>query len=135
MRLTPKARDAADLFAVVLASPFFFPSNFYYRIGSLIFVNGLAVTGIVILTGYAGQISLGQAGFAGIGAYACALAPAPARVAFWSGRPFSALWSPGVLAWAVGRPILRLRGYYLAEPGQPRREHSSTKWCLPTRPG
>ena len=52
---------------VVIASPFFFPSNYYYRVGSLIFVNGLAVTGMVILIGYAGQISLGHAGFAGIG--------------------------------------------------------------------
>ena len=39
------------LAAIVIASPFFFPSNYYYRVGSLIFVNGLAVTGIVILTG------------------------------------------------------------------------------------
>ena len=38
----------------------------------MIFVNGLAVTGMVILIGYAGQISLGHAGFAGIGGYACA---------------------------------------------------------------
>ena len=98
---------------IVIASPFFFPSNYYYRVGSLIFVNGLAVTGMVILTGYAGQISLGHAGFAGIGAYACALAPAhlglhPGLAAIL-GAALSA-----ALAWAVGRPVLRLKGYYLA---------------------
>ena len=113
MRLTPKAATLLILFAVVLASPAFFPSNFYYRIGSLIFVNGLAVTGIVILTGYAGQISLGQAGFAGIGAYACALAPAQFGLHSGLGAILGAVVS-GVLAWVVGRPILRLRGYYLA---------------------
>nr|WP_253798624.1 branched-chain amino acid ABC transporter permease [Rhodovulum sp. P5] len=67
----------------------------------------------MILTGYAGQISLGHAGFAGIGAYACALAPPnlglhPALAAL-----LGAVLSGG-LAWLVGRPILRLKGYYLA---------------------
>ncbi|MCG7505211.1 branched-chain amino acid ABC transporter permease [Mesorhizobium retamae] len=101
------------LAAIILIAPFGFPSNFYYRIGSLIFVNGLAVTGLVILIGFAGQISLGHAGFAGIGAYACALAPQylglhPA-LAMLLGTALSA-----AIAWLIGRPILRLQGYYLA---------------------
>lgn len=100
--------------AVLMAlAPLLFPSNYYYRIGSLIFVNSIAVVGIVILTGYAGQISLGHAGFAGIGGYACALAPIylglhPALAAVL-GAAIS-----GVVAWLVGKPILRLKGYYLA---------------------
>lgn len=112
MRLTDKQATLLVLAALVALSPLFFPSSFYYRVGALIFVNGLAVTGIVILTGYAGQISLGHAGFAGIGAYACALAPAhlglhPAPAALL-GAAIS-----GALAWLVGRPILKLKGYYL----------------------
>ncbi len=112
MKMTPKLATLLVLGALVLLAPFLFPSNFYYRVGSLIFVNAIAVTGIVILTGYAGQISLGHAGFAGIGAYACALAPAhfgihPA-LAVVLGAAIS-----GLLAWLVGRPILRLKGYYL----------------------
>ncbi|MDN3710948.1 branched-chain amino acid ABC transporter permease [Paracoccus cavernae] len=70
------------------------------------------MTGIVILTGYAGQISLGHAGFAGIGAYACALAPIylglHPGLAIVLGAAISA-----ALAYLVGRPILQLRGYYL----------------------
>lgn len=97
---------------VIAISPLFFPSGFYFRVGALIFVNGLAVTGIVILTGYAGQISLGHAGFAGIGAYACALAPLhwgiPPALAVVLGAVVSA-----AIAYLVGRPILRLKGYYL----------------------
>lgn len=100
------------LAALIALSPLFFPSGYYYRIGALMFVNALAVTGIVILTGYAGQISLGHAGFAGIGGYACALAPVhwglPPVLAVVLGAAISA-----VLAWLVGRPILRLKGYYL----------------------
>lgn len=112
MRLTPKQATLLVLALLIGLTPFFFPSGYYYRVGALIFVNGLAVTGIVILTGYAGQISLGHAGFAGIGAYACALAPVHLGLhpafAVVLGAVISA-----VLAYLVGRPILRLKGYYL----------------------
>lgn len=113
MRLTPKSATLLALVALIVLAPVFFPSGFYYRVGALIFVNALAVTGIVILTGWAGQISLGHAGFAGIGAYACALAPV-----HWGIHPALAILLgaaiSAVLAWLVGRPILRLKGYYLA---------------------
>jgi len=111
--MTDKRVTLLVLAIIVIASPLLFPSNYYYRVGSLIFVNGLAVTGIVILTGYAGQISLGQAGFAGIGAYACALAPAHLGLHPGLAAILGAAVSGGI-AWVIGRPILRLRGYYLA---------------------
>lgn len=113
MRLSTKTATLLTLIAIMLVAPVFFPSNYYYRVASLVFVNGLAVIGIVILTGYAGQISLGHAGFVGIGAYACALAPVhlalPPALAVVFGAFVSAL-----AAYVVGRPILRLKGYYLA---------------------
>jgi branched-chain amino acid transport system permease protein len=113
MRLTGKQATLLVLAVLMAAAPLMFPSGYYYRVGALIFVNGLAVTGLVILIGYAGQISLGHAGFAGIGAYACALAPVhlglPPALAIVLGAALS-----GLLAWFVGRPILRLQGYYLA---------------------
>lgn len=113
MRLSSKVATLLILAAIIAIAPVFFPSSYYFRVGSLIFVNGLAVTGLVILIGYAGQISLGHAGFAGIGAYACALAPVhlglhPAFAALL-GAALSA-----IIAFLVGRPILRLKGYYLA---------------------
>ncbi len=112
MKTTPKLVALLILAALVLLAPFLFPSNFYYRVGALIFVNSIAVTGIVILTGYAGQISLGHAGFAGIGAYACALAPVHLGIHPAFAAVLGAAVS-GLLAWLVGRPILRLKGYYL----------------------
>jgi branched-chain amino acid transport system permease protein len=111
--MTTKRVTLLVLAIIVIASPFFFPSNYYYRVGSLIFVNGLAVTGIVILIGYAGQVSLGHAGFAGIGGYACALAPAYLGLNVGLAAILGAVLS-GAIAWVVGRPILRLRGHYLA---------------------
>ena len=71
------------------------------------------MTGLVVLIGYAGQISLGHAGFAGLGAYACALGPVhlglPPALSLVLGAAVS-----GLVAWLVGRPILRLKGHYLA---------------------
>ncbi|HVL21471.1 MAG TPA: branched-chain amino acid ABC transporter permease [Amaricoccus sp.] len=111
--MTTKRVTLLVLAILVIISPFFFPSNFYYRIGSLIFVNGLSVIGLVILIGYAGQISLGHAGFAGIGGYACALLPAHLGLHPGLAAIVGAVLSGGI-AWLVGRPILRLRGHYLA---------------------
>ncbi len=112
-RLTTKSATLLVLAALIVITPFFFPSGYYYRVGAMIFVNGLAVLGIVILTGYAGQISLGHAGFAGIGGYACALAPVHLGLHPALAVVLGAVIS-GALAWLVGRPILRLKGYYLA---------------------
>ncbi len=113
MRLSAKQSTLLVLALLMIVSPLVFPSSYYYRVGSLVFVNGLAVVGIVILTGYAGQISLGHAGFVSIGGYACALMPVhfgvPPALAVILGAVLS-----GVTAWVVGRPILRLKGYYLA---------------------
>lgn len=103
----------AMLAVLIAVLPLFFPSGYYYRVGALIFVNALSVVGLVILIGYAGQISLGHAGFAGIGAYACALAPAHLGLHPGLALILGAAVS-GVLALLIGRPILRLKGYYLA---------------------
>lgn len=112
MKLSNKQATLLVLALLIAITPFFFPSSYYYRVGSLIFVNGIAVTGMVILIGYAGQISLGHAGFAGIGAYTCALAPVHLGLhpglALVLGAAISA-----AMAWLIGRPILRLKGYYL----------------------
>ncbi|MCC5987380.1 MAG: branched-chain amino acid ABC transporter permease [Pararhodobacter sp.] len=112
MRLKPKHISLLVLFVLIVMAPLFFPSGFYYRVGALIFINAIAVTGLVILIGYAGQISLGHAGFVGIGAYSCALAPVHLGISPVFAIALGAALSAG-LAWIVGRPILKLHGYYL----------------------
>lgn len=113
MRISPAFATLAALALIIAILPLFFPSTFYYRVGALIFVNGLAVTGLVILIGYAGQISLGHAGFAGIGAYAAALGPVHLGLHPAWCMLLGALLSAGV-AFLIGRPILKLKGHYLA---------------------
>lgn len=113
MSVRRKWIQLAVLAALVAVLPLFFPSGYYYRVGALIFVNALSVIGLVILIGYAGQISLGHAGFAGIGAYACALAPEHLGLHPALALVLGAVVSGGI-ALLIGRPILRLKGYYLA---------------------
>ena len=99
--------------AIVIVLPLFFPSAYYYRIGALVFIFALAVVGLNLLMGFAGQVSLGHAGFVGIGAYSVAIGPvhfgAPSWLCLFAGAIFS-----GAVAFAVGRPILKLKGHYLA---------------------
>jgi branched-chain amino acid transport system permease protein len=99
--------------AIVIILPLFFPSAYYYRIGALVFIFALAVVGLNLLMGFAGQVSLGHAGFLGIGAYSVAIGPvhfgAPSWLCLFAGAILS-----GAVAFAVGRPILKLKGHYLA---------------------
>jgi branched-chain amino acid transport system permease protein len=101
------------LAATIGIAPVLFPSVFYYEIGASIFMAALAVVGLNLLMGYAGQVSLGHAGFWGLGAYAVAIGPThlgiPPLVSLLAGLLITML-----VAWLVGRPILRLRGHYLA---------------------
>ncbi|WP_176083696.1 branched-chain amino acid ABC transporter permease [Martelella sp. HB161492] len=113
MRLNSKWVQIAIVAALIALLPLFFPSGYYYRVGALIFVNALAAVGLVVLIGYAGQISLGAAGFAGIGAYSCALAPELLGIHPGLAAIGGAILS-GVIAAIIGRPILKLKGYYLA---------------------
>src|SRR5699024_12145375 len=75
MKVSPRIVTILVLLLVVVIAPLFFSSSYHFRVGSLVLMNTIAVMGIMILTGFVGQISLGHAGFIGIGAYSCALAP------------------------------------------------------------
>ena len=73
--LTHRLVPALAMAAVVVVLPVFFPSAYYYRVAALVFVFALAAVGLNLLMGFAGQVSLGHAGFMGIGAYAVAVGP------------------------------------------------------------
>ena len=103
----------AFLALLVIALAFVMPSNFYFRVAALVWISALAVIGLNLLMGFAGQVSLGHAGFFGLGAYSVAILPAQ-----FSLHPLVALVAGAagcaLLAFVVGRPILRLKGHYLA---------------------
>jgi branched-chain amino acid transport system permease protein len=85
----------------------------------------IVVVGLNLLMGYAGQASLGQAAFYAMGAYGSAILTAKAKTIGLPPALAGAWWWPwlvmlgtmlfvGAFAYGVGKPILRLRGHYLA---------------------
>jgi branched-chain amino acid transport system permease protein len=101
------------LAVVVAVLPLFVSSGFYLRIATLVFINALAVLGLNLLMGFAGQVSLGHAAFFGLGAYAVAVGPTHLGIPSWAALIGGVLLS-ALIAFVVGRPILKLKGYYLA---------------------
>jgi branched-chain amino acid transport system permease protein len=108
-RLVPLGVVAAFIFLL----PLFFPSAYYYRVGALVLIFALAAIGLNLLMGFAGQVSLGHAGFLGIGGYAVAIGPVHLGIPSWLSLIGGAGLS-GLIAFTVGRPILQLKGHYLA---------------------
>jgi branched-chain amino acid transport system permease protein len=111
--LSPRVLTLVLLAAAIALLPLIFPSGYYYRVAALVWISGLAAVGLNVLMGLAGQVSLGHAGFFGIGAYAVALGPAHLGLPPWAALVLGAGLA-GVLAYLVGKPVLRLRGHYLA---------------------
>lgn len=99
--------------AILLVLPVLFPSAYYFRVAALVLIFGLAAVGLNLLMGFAGQVSLGHAGFLGIGAYAVAIGPTYLGAPPWLWIIGGAALS-GLVAFLVGQPILRLKGHYLA---------------------
>ena len=50
------------LVAVIAVLPLIFPTSYYLRVASLVWVSAFAAIGLNILMGQAGQVSLGHAG-------------------------------------------------------------------------
>ncbi|WP_374242035.1 branched-chain amino acid ABC transporter permease [Zoogloea sp.] len=99
--------------AVLAVLPFVLPNSFYVDLAIRMAINAVIVLGLNLLIGFAGQISLGHAGFLGIGAYASAVLPT-----HFGWNPVLAMLAgavaTGVLAAVVARPIFKLKGNYLA---------------------
>jgi branched-chain amino acid transport system permease protein len=95
----------------LVALPFVFPS---YYVGEVTFILIMCVAsiGLMVLTGLTGLVSLGQAAFLGIGAYAHALmltagVPLPLSLLF-------TLLLTGAAGFCIGLPAIRVSGLHLA---------------------
>lgn len=93
--------------------PLALANAYTYEIAILVGLNAIVCVGLNLLIGYAGQISLGHAGFYALGAYGSAILAARYGWPPLLSIPTSILCT-SLLAWLVGKPILRLRGHYLA---------------------
>jgi len=78
-----------------------------------ILIASIGAVGLNILTGFTGQISLGQGAFLGVGAYTSAYITAKMGLSFWVGVP-AAGFVTAMAGMVFGIPSLRLKGLYLA---------------------
>lgn len=88
-------------------------SNFHIRMATMVFIFSIVVLGLNLLMGYAGQVSLGHAGFFILGAYSVALGPSLLGLSPWTSM-MGGIVMTSMLAFIIGRPILKLSGYHLA---------------------
>lgn len=103
----------AAAMAVAIAAPLVAGNQYYLQILVNIGINIILVLGLNVITGLAGQLSLCQGAFFGIGAYACALLVMRTGISFWLALPLAALGT-AALGLVISIPALRLRGHYLA---------------------
>lgn len=102
-----------------LPGPEFLASAEWLRLLSTVGIYLIGALGLNILTGLAGQVSLGHAFFMGLGAYTAAILGSPAGPLWGLGLPMW-IWLPaaGIVAALVGILIaptaMRVRGLYLA---------------------
>ena len=101
----------AVLGLLLLAAPFVTSEYFISQL-HFILIYAVAGFGLMLLTGFTGQISLGHAAFLAVGAYTEALMQA-AGVPFVVSLTCAALFA-GAVGVIVGLPALRLKGIYLA---------------------
>jgi len=101
------------IIVLVILLPVLSGSNYALTVGIFSGINALVAIGLCILMGYAGQVSLGQAGFYGIGAYVSSI------LSLHGGLPvvisiIFAMIVAGIAAVLLAVPALRLKGHYLA---------------------
>jgi branched-chain amino acid transport system permease protein len=89
-------------------------NKYYIIIFTSAIINAIAVLGIIVISGYAKQLHLGQSAFVGIGAYTTGVLMVKLGIPFFATIPLAIIIS-GFLGWILSIPTLKLKGgSYLA---------------------
>jgi branched-chain amino acid transport system permease protein len=100
------------LIIILLTAPAYWGIR-WLSVANLIGITIIAVTGLNILTGYCGQLSIGHAGFIAVGAYTSAVLMKQFNFPFLGGLICSGILA-GLVGMIFGVPSLRVKGFYLA---------------------
>ena len=100
------------LFVLLFTAPLYF-GNHWLSVANLIGITIIAATGLNILTGYCGQLSIGHAGFIAVGAYTSAVLTNRLEMPFLVGLISAGLLT-GFVGMVFGIPSVRVKGFYLA---------------------
>lgn len=99
--------------AAAAVVPLLFATGYQLFQLTLVVAYALSVLGKNLVTGYGGQVSLGQGAFYAVGAYTAAILMEHFNVPYWATLPVAAV-TTGIVGLALGLPALRLGGLYLA---------------------
>ena len=113
LRHTPIEKARLALIILFLLAFPFFADNYWLNLANTIGVVAIGAIGLNILTGFTGQISLGQGAFMAVGAYVAALMSIHWGAPMWLTIPAGAI-STALIGAIFGIPSLRLKGLYLA---------------------
>jgi branched-chain amino acid transport system permease protein len=97
--------------AFVVSIPFLAPTRIQV-LGSVILLNTIAALSLVVLTGWSGQVSLGQYAFVGVGALVAGQMVVH-HISWYLAIPAATIVT-AVVALLLGLPALRIRGLFLA---------------------
>ena len=92
--------------------PLFLPMGFIGMINIAVIIL-VAVVGLQITTGYAGQVNMGQASFVGMGAFTTATLASHFGLPFWLAIPGGGIGA-AIYGSIFGLPAARVKGFYLA---------------------
>jgi branched-chain amino acid transport system permease protein len=111
-------RKPAAIIALIACAAFLLYAPYMFRpyglfILSIWVVMSIAAIGLNLTLGYAGQVSLAQAAFVGIGSYVTAYLCVKAGWPFWPTYIIS-FTSCFCVGWILGYPALRVQHHYLA---------------------
>lgn len=98
---------------IILILPFTGINGYYLRIIIMICIYSILALGLNLVTGYCGQVSLGNAAFYAIGAYTSAILSTKFGINFFIAMVCAGLVS-ALFGFLIGLPSLRLSGTYLA---------------------
>lgn len=107
------ARILVGLLVLAAALAPLYADNYMLYLLSLICAYGLIASGLNILMGSAGLVSLGHAGFAAVGAYTTGAVVDVLGAPYFVGI-LSTILVCGALGLLIGFPAIRLKGFYLA---------------------
>jgi len=98
---------------VLCGVPFLIRNAYLQFVVNVMCINIILATGLNIVKGFAGQVTVGHVALAAVGAYSSAVISTYGGVPFWGALPLAMLVTACAGA-LVGIPSLRLEGAYLA---------------------
>lgn len=100
------------LIIIPLFVPYLVRSDYGMHVLNMVGIYVILASSLNLLMGYTGQVSLGHAGFFGIGAYASALLMKDVGFPFWTAFLSAGIFT-GIIGLLVCLPCSRLRTHYL----------------------